>query len=43
MGHEHRPGDGLKDDADRDEVCRAIREHARSAFKISHSTVQTHS
>jgi Co/Zn/Cd efflux system component len=30
----------LKDDASHDEVCNAIREHARSAFKINHSTVQ---
>lgn len=30
----------LKDDAGHDEVCLAIRQHARSAFKINHSTVQ---
>lgn len=30
----------LKENASHDEVCRTIRDHARDAFKISHTTVQ---
>jgi Co/Zn/Cd efflux system component len=30
----------LKGDAGHDEVCRAICNHARDAFKIMHTTVQ---